>query len=319
MASGDFLDLQTQLAQLAGHADPANLDGDLNLCKQVINEALLEVYRPVDREGNVLPPPEWARRTITLQFRAPQAVTLGVTNGSRVVTGYVFPADFTGSLVKIGTNYYRYAGLDGADHTLVEPVMEATGSTTATLYHACQPIAQDVSEVLGGVEWQGHGLLSPMTDRETEIGYRSNIWGDYHPSFGAGYYGGKVGILSGTAYPTGDPMFYRIETDALLEGADVLRRFCVVPIPEGLVNIAFRASIVPTELVNNSDRPKIVADLVTRCLLPIAREKWGALYKKYTGTNLNFLVREADKARAILGGVARPQRRTSGQCRPGLR
>lgn len=318
MASGDFLDLQTNLAILAGRATAADLDEDLALCKQVINEALLEIYRPVDPDGRTIIP-EWARRTITLQFRAPAAATLGITTGSRVVTGYAFPTDFIGSLVKIGINFYRYAGQSGSDYMLVEPVQEATGSTTATLCHVCQPIAADVSEVLGGVEWQGHGLLSPMTDREVEVGYRSNIWGDYHPTFGAGYYASSSSILSGTAYPSGDPMFYRIETDALLEGVAVLRRFCIVPLPQTVVNIVFRASVLPVELSANTDRPKVVGDLVTRCLLPIAREKWAGIYKKYTGKNLEYLMREGAKARAVLAGMARPQRRTSGICRPGIR
>ena len=96
MASGDFLDLQNNLAILAGRASASELDEDLALCKQVINEALLEVYRPLDRDGaSVIP--EWSRRTVTLQFRAPLEITLSVTLGSRIVTGYSFPTSTTGS------------------------------------------------------------------------------------------------------------------------------------------------------------------------------------------------------------------------------
>lgn len=406
MASGDFLDLQTNMAILAGRATAADLDEDLALCKQVINEAQLEVYRPVDGRA-----PEWARRTVGLQFRAPLAISINLTQGSRTVTGYEFPTDTLGSVIQVGSNYYRYAGnsgttgtvlvsgagttivnavyvptvytsgvattytapngctiirvlgssftwkirgpdltiyyqvenlsegdspvdvayelvtgvadaptvTDAQGYSLVEPATEATGSYSAILHHCCQPIPTDVSEVVGGIEWQGHGLLSPMTDRETDLGYRSNTRGDYHPDFGAGYYAGFGLRTSGTGHPTGDPRFYYLESDALLDGATVTRRLCIVPMPTQVATIVFRAQVFPTELSADSDRPKIVGDLVTRCLLPIAREKWGVLYKKYTGKNQQFLVREADKARSILTLSARPQKRFSGVARPGLR
>ncbi len=406
MATGDFLYLQNQLAILAGRSSAADLDEDLDLCKQVINEALMEVYRPVD--GRI---PEWARRTVAFQFRAPEAVTLTLTQGSRTVTGYAFPDDFVGSVIQVGSNFYRYAGNAGAtsavlvagagtttvngvyvptaytsgvattytaangstivrsysssftwvikdpsavaqyqvenlefgespvdvayelvngaafaptvtdsvSYSLVEPFGEATGVYSATLWHVCQPIPSDVSEVLGAPEWLGHGPLSPMTDRETELYYRSNIRGDYHPSAGMGYYGATYGGLTGTAYPSGDPIFYRLETDALMEGAAVTRRFCIIPMPQVVATVSFRANVFPVELVDDADRPKIVGDLVTRCLLPIAREKWGILYKKYTGANQRFLISEADKARAILTLSDKPQKRFSGVARPGLR
>ncbi len=204
-------------------------------------------------------------------------------------------------------------------YSLVEPVIEATGPQTVTLYHVCTPIPVDVSEVLGAPEWLGHGALSPMTDRETELYYRSNIRGDYRPEYGMGYYGAIYAGLTGSAYPVGDPIFYRLETDALTEGANVQRRFCIIPMPQAVTVVSFRAQVFPAELVEDTDRPKIVGDLVTRCLLPIAREKWGVLYKKYTGTNQQYLIREADKARQILTLSAKPQSRFSGTARPTLR
>lgn len=404
MASGDFLDLQTNLAILAGRSTAADLDEDLALCKQCINEALLEVYRPVDGRY-----PEWARRTVTLRYRASATISVGVTEGSRVITGYAFPSDTIGSLVQIGSKFYRYAGstsggstvvvsgagtasvngtywptgtlngrviyylngevdagnpalwfsgtewfigllgseiymttgddapweetwtptivgpgdspaptvTQGPDYYLVEPFNETTGSYTATLHHVSQPLPADVAEVVGGVEWMGHGFLSPMTDRETDVGYRSATMGDYRPDYGAGFYGLYSRGLRGTAFPQGDLLFYYVETDALTEGATVLRRMNIVPIPREAAVVSFRANVVPVELSADADRPKIVADLVTRCLLPIAREIWGITYKKYTGDNQDALIRQADKAREILTGMAKPQKRFSGVARPG--
>lgn len=406
MASGDFLDLQTNLAILAGRATAAELDEDLSLCKQVINEALLEVYRPVDDSGATVVP-EWARRTVTLRYRAPEAISIGVTTGSRIVTGYEFPDDCVGSLVQIGSKFYRYAGKSQTDipylivsgagmesangyywpmgefdgesafylngdtsgpfvrnvsgiywelnigeieayvtagnnppwdetwvlsegtgpapsvsrynysHYLVEPFNESTGSYTATLHHVSQPLPADVAKPVGGVEWMGHGLLQPMTDRETDVGYRSISRPDYYPDYGAGFWGSYSRGTRGTAFPSGDLLFYYVETDALMEGAAVLRRMVVVPIPVEAALVSFRAEVIPPELSADTDRPKIVADLVTRCLLPIAREKWGITYKKYTGNNTDALIREANKARAILVGMAKPQKRFSGRARPG--
>lgn len=402
MASGDFLDLQTNLAILAGRATAAELDEDLALCKQCINEALLEVYRPIDGRY-----PEWARRTITLRYRAPLAINVGVTEGSRVVTGYAFPNDAIGSLVQIGSQFYRYAGSTTSDdvpniivsgagnsavngtyfpigeingeaafylngdtdsyvikysgtewsigiggsedynttgnnppwdetwvagdspapaptviqtpytYYLVEPLNATTGTYYATLHHISQPLPADVAEVVGGVEWQGHGFLQPMTDRETDIGFRSVYMNDYRPDYGAGFwsYYGRGG--SGTAYPQGDLLFYYVESDALTENADALRRMVIVPMPVEAAIVSFRANILPAELVADADRPRIVADLVTRCLLPIAREAWGITYKKYTGENQQALIRQADKAREILSGLARPQKRNSGRARAG--
>ena len=158
-----------------------------------------------------------------------------------------------------------------------------------------------------------------MTDRETELYYRSNIRGDYKPDWGLGYYGATFAGLTGTSYPQGDPIFYRLESDTLLDGAEITRRFCIIPMPQQLATISFRAQVFPVELVADADRPKIVGDLVTRCLLPIARAKWGTVYKKYTGMNQKYLEMEADKARMILTNSAKPQKRFSGSARPGMR
>jgi hypothetical protein len=92
-----------------------------------------------------------------------------------------------------------------------------------------------------------------------------------------------------------------------------------VPFPGEAVNIAMRVNILPPELVDDEDRPRIVGDLVTRCLLPIAREKWGVTYKKFTGGNQGYLIREGKTARAILANLAKPQKRSSGGTRLSIR
>ncbi|WP_043588076.1 hypothetical protein [Geminisphaera colitermitum] len=313
MSAGDFLDLQTQLAVLAGRATAADLDEDLDLCKQVINEALLEIYRPVDGRA-----PEWARRSVPCRFRQPQTITIQLSEGETVVTGHDFTADCTGSIIAIGQHFYTYAGKDTANvHHLLQPAMEATGTHTATLHHNAFPLPPDVSEILGAPEVFGWGPLSPMTDRETEIYYRSIQRGDFHPYPGTANH--IRADFGGNAYPSGTPLFYRVETDALLEGAPALRRLIILPLPAQTTIVTARAQVFPKKLVNDTDRPRILGDLIDQILLPIAREKWGVTYKKYTGQNQQGLIREANKAREIISASARPQKRFSGIARPGLR
>ena len=308
MAEGDFLDLQNNLAVLAGRATAADLDEDLSLCKQVINDALLECYRPID--GRV---PEWARKRITLFFAAPASITLAVTQGSRVVTGYAFPASCVGSVVAIGSRFYTYAGKSGASYMLVEPALEVTGSYAATLHHNSQPMGVTIARVLGSPDRMGFGPLSPMTDMETELRYRSNIVSDFSPTPGAGYYGTQQAVYGGTSYPLGDPLYYRIESEQLLDGADITHRFITLPLSHVAFNVSLRAEVYPVRLSSDSDRPLLVGDLVQSVLLPIAREKWAVVYKKYTGQNVQGLVKEGDRAREILARAGVNRSRTSGQ------
>lgn len=308
MAAGDFLDLQNNLAQLAGRASASDLDEDLNLCKQVINEAQLECYRPVDGRW-----PEWARRRQAIYFPGPVNATLGVTQGSRVVTGHAFPASTVGSVVAIGSNFYTYAGQSGSDHLLVEPVMEPTGSYAATMHNNVQVLDVQVALILGAPDRMGFGPLSPMTDLETELKYRSNIGGDFQPRPSAGYYGLESARYGGSAYPVGDPLYYRVESEQLVDGAAIAHRFVTLPLSPVPFNVSYRAQIFPKLLTADTDRPLLVADLVTTILLPIAREKWGVTYKKYSGENKDFLVKEGDRAREILSRACTAQSRSSGQ------
>jgi len=308
MADGDFLDLQNNLAVLAGRASAADLDEDLSLCKQVINEAQTECYRPVDGRA-----PEWARTRRTLQFRGPTNIAIGLTQGTTAVTGYAFPTNTVGSVVAIGTNFYTYAGTVGAVHHLVEPALETTGTYQAVLWHNSHPLAASTAKIMGAPDRQGWGPLSPMTDGESELRYRSRMWDDYRPSAGTGYTGQAVTAGGGSSYPMGDPTMYRVEIEQLLDGAAAVARFMLLPLPMQACNVSIRAEVFPVRLVNNADRPVLLADRVLDILLPIAREKWGITYKKYTGQNAEGLIREANKAREILSQSRSLQSRGSGQ------
>jgi hypothetical protein len=314
MAAGDFADLQLYLARDSGRPTAADLDDDLSHCKSVINQAYLGCYAIQMPDGSTVFPP-WARESFGLFYRAPVAATLGVTQGSKVVTGHVFNADQVGSTVQIGSNTYTYAGLSGSDETLVDPVLEATGTYSATIYHESQPIDAKMVRIIGLPERKGYGLLSPMTNRETEINHRSNHAGDFYPTRGSGYYESIDGTFGGVNFSSGPPLFFRFESGSLLSGAVVKERLCLYPAPDRATVVRFDANVIPTELSADADRPRLKGDLVTRIMLPIARFEWASTYKKYSGTSttLTALKRAADQARSMLATFSQTQTRGSGR------
>ena len=166
---------------------------------------------------------------------------------------------------------------------------------------------------MGAPDRQGWGPLSPMTDGESELRYRSRMWDDYRPAAGSGYTGQSVTAGGGSSYPMGEPTMYRVEIEQLLDGAAVSARFVLLPLPMQACNVSVRAEVFPVRLVNNTDRPLILADRVLDILLPIARENWGITYKKYTGKDPDGLIRAANRAREILGQSRSLQSRGSGQ------
>lgn len=310
MAAGDFLDIQNQLAKLAGRPTAADLDDDLDLCKQVINEAYLECYLMPDGTR-----PPWARLPIALQYRAPVGATLGVTLGSKVITGYAFTTDQVGSTVAIGTNRYRYAGLNGSSHEFLEPVTETTGNYAATVYHDQQPMGASQVDIIGKPELKNSGLLAPMSNRETETMYRSNHRGDFHPAAGAGYYGAGNGSYFGMNFESGKPLYFRVESGSMRLGAAIQERLCIYPAPAQIETVTFDANIVPTELSGDADRPLLKGDLVTRILLPIARAEWASIYKKFAAepATLQKLQENGMKARSLLRTLSATQHRFSGR------
>ena len=304
MASGDFADLQLQLAYMSGRTAVAGLDaGDLALAKQCVNEAYLDCYM---NPGGARP--GWALQNLGLQFRATITTNLGVTQGSTTVTGYTFNTDQVGSTVKIGNNYYTYAGLSGASEKLVEPCLEATATYSVTIYHNSYPLAAAVIEVEADPVVVGWGILSPMNSRGEQTRWQQILYGDFTPHAGGGAYMTGGYWPGGLNYPTGTPLYYRIENGPLVGGNAIKCLFIVEPMPTALTSVQFSAWVAPTELSADADVPVLPAALSTRILLPLCRERWALIYKKYTGDNQEALVREASVARTILNSMSGGQR-----------
>jgi hypothetical protein len=313
MAAGDFADLQLHLARLAGRPTAADLDDDLELAKQVINEVYLECYAPID---GVRPP--WARRPFGFFFSAPTTQTITVTKGSKVFTGYAPSATTAGSLVKVGSNYYTYAGQNGANHEFVEPVIEATGSTSATFYHNSLPMDARIVQVLGNPELFGFGPLSPIADDNELLLHRASFSGDFEPAPGSGGYqsSGLTWGWGGASYEVGFPRHFRADARPFFANSAYAVRFVVYPLPDRDCTGNFMAWFIPARLSANADVPRLPADLTLEVLLPIARYEWAATYKKYAGENIDLLREKAAKARVQLRNLTLVQANQPVRIRP---
>ena len=324
MATGDFGWLQQQLAAMAGRNAVAELDNNPNiptdslLAAQCVNEAYLDCYYPQPWSGNPSPRrPAWAKQQFSLTLQAPVAITVGVTQGSTAVTGAFTNAQI-GSTVLIGTNYYTYAGVDTTGTMrFVEQVVNPSGSYGAMLYNSATPLATSISEVEYDPILLNYGVLFPMASRGEQYRWKSILYGDFSPRPGGGSMAGGSVWPGGINYPVGTPEFYRIEngpniTQPNPTGATptppIQALFIVEPMPDRQYLVQLEGWIIPVELVNSSDRPIMPGDLCSRVLLPLCREKWATVYKKYTGQNLQGLIHSADGARSILDRIGGAQR-----------
>lgn len=303
MAAGDFADLQLNLARLSGFDTAAELARDLYLAKQCINEVYLECYAPND--DGVRPP--WAVLSKGIQFAAPVTTTIGVTQGSTTFTGYSPSATKIGSIVQIGSNFYTYAGSTGGSQKFVEPVLESTGSLSATFFHNSYPLDASIVQVLKAPELIGVGPLSPFLDRHEMLAYRACFRGDFVPEAGGGYDPSPSWSWSGTTYNSGQPEFYLATGATLLTDAAYACRFVVYPLPDRLCDVFLQAHYLPTSLDADADVPRMPAAKVIEILLPLVREKWALEYHRYTGENIDRLVNAANRARRHLQDFATEQ------------
>jgi len=403
MATGDFAWLKLQLANMVGLSTVAQLDDAGTFAGQIINEALLDCYQNPSGAR-----PGFAQQLFGIQLGAPLTGTITVTQGSRIISGYSFPANRIGSTVQVGQSYYTYAGQNAASqYTFVEPVAETSGSYSFTIWHNSYPLDLNIGEVQGAPINLSWGPLSPMNSRAEDYRWRALVYGDFMPPPGGWWGLGQLYWPGGINYPVGVPMFYRIENGPLsgvttnngpaegviqsgtvslspgdvdvdvtfgtaysspptVEGdieiptggyvidsnpvsasitttgftsefaaaipdtgytfawrsqgetevvtsmavATPRSLFIVEPMPTAITTIQFTGWLLPAEMVDDDDVPQMPGDLVTRVLLPLCREKWAMLYKKYTGSDRNYagIRQSADNARAILQRMSMGQR-----------
>ncbi|HEX2100091.1 MAG TPA: hypothetical protein VHF69_05490, partial [Candidatus Synoicihabitans sp.] len=124
MATKTFEQLKLALASLWGfEAVEDLLAQDVADIESYINAAYFDCFAPVDGSR-----PNYSERYFSKILKAPVVATIGLTQGSTVVTGHEFDGDFAGSFVKIGDSYLRYSGS-----------VTTSGDTPVTTYHLLQP------------------------------------------------------------------------------------------------------------------------------------------------------------------------------------
>lgn len=308
MAIGDFGWLKLQLAFMAGRNTVSELDNNPNvpsdslLAGQCVNEAYLDCYSPSPGGKR----PGWALQEGGCQFVGTVTGSTTVTQGLTTIGALAgVTSVMIGSVINIGAGFYVLASLTST----VEPIAEATGSQAFTLYHNSYVLPANIIELEYGPLVLGWGLLRPMNGRVEEVKWRQITYGDFwSPTpFGVGQMT-SINWPGGVSNPTGTPIFYYINNAVLSPTAAIANRMVIWPLPLQLTTVQFSGWVMPTEMTADADLPILPANLITRCLLPIAREKWSACYKKYTGENQQLLSKQADAAREILWNSSPGQR-----------
>jgi hypothetical protein len=153
-------------------------------------------------------------------------------------------------------------------------------------------------------ELVGEGPLSPMTGPEAEIRARSIFSWDFMSPAGRG--------LNFPHYKEGEPekgrpIWYYVDNRDMGADSKVIPRLYLYPVPDKEYTVELYANIVPPELSQDTDEPRIPSDLVWDILYPIAQGKLLA-DPRYNGDNKEFIARMADEARKRLRQMVTPQK-----------
>lgn len=312
--------LRTALGSMIGFPTITDLPDDEQVAiDTILNAAYLECY--AERGGKR---PRWIEQHVSDIVKAPVAATLGLTNGSKTVTGFSFETKYAGSFVKIGDAFYRYGGSTGGTHSLVQPWAGDTGSQSATIYYNAFALPGTVIEICEMPSILGVGPLTPLPFPESELSLRSAPAFDFEPrSARAPFAYSRPRFNPSVITDVGDPMYYHIDQASTGATFATGSRFCLYPIPSAVATIEFRADVVPSEMTTGADVPMFpnagTVDVAGAVLLPIAYDLLlkHPLGRRYTGANGQAIMAGANAARVQLETTfARVQRRVMKQVRP---
>jgi hypothetical protein len=303
-----FVQLQTAIASMLGYEATTDLMAqDLIDVKTCINQAYVECYQPV---RGVMQ--EWARKNASGMFRTPASASLGLTEGSTVVTeedSFEFEAAYIGSFVSIGGKYFKYAGEDSSgDHHLTAPWPGSTGTETAIVYYNAYSLPWNVIGVIGNPETSDNQLLSAISPSDGENYMRFMSLYDFHNE--SGQYSHNT-LSINMNFDTGTPKYYHIESASVHPDFAVGTRIHVWPVPETQISFSLMADVVPIDLDIDGDIPKLPGYLVDQALLPLAYNNvvnHASLSRRYTGLFVPGIKEQAAVARRFLDETSRPQR-----------
>jgi hypothetical protein len=241
-------------------------------------------------------------------FATPDYSTL-TASGVTVWLNGIPTAASAGSFIRWNASGPAGVPFSTGAYQFVEPVAEPTGSYSALFYHNSHVLPAADIELQFGPLVLGWGLLRPMNGRVEAVKWRQITYGDFwSPTpFGVGQMT-SINWPGGVSQPTGTPIFYYIDNSAMQPAAPTTCRLVIWPLPTQLTTVQYEGWIMPVELSADGDLPIMPANLITRCLLPLCRERWVMNYKKYTGGNQQMIIANADKARAVLWNSSPGQR-----------
>jgi hypothetical protein len=306
---------RTSLGSMIGFPEFTDLPDDEQAeIDTIINAAYLECY--AERGGRL---PKWIEQYWSDIAKAPAAATLGLTNGSKTVTGFVFEAKYAGSFVKIGDKYYRFGGVSGGDtpvYSLVQPWDGVTGNHAATIYYNSIVMPGTVIEVCEAPSLLGVGPLTPIPNPETELALRAPPSFDFVPRAGrAPFAYSRPRFNPGVFVDVGDPIHYHIDEASTGVAFATASKFMLYPIPGAVATVDARVCIVPTPLEGESAVPvfpNATVDVAGSIMMPIAFDLLlkHPLGRRYSGNNAQLIMRNAEDKREQLRTVfSRVQRR----------
>jgi len=309
-----FSDLRNALAGALGfdeYSDLTSRDGlDVDT---IVNAAYLDCY--ASRDGRR---PAWAIKYWSDIVLAPEAATLGLTNGSTAVTGHTFTAKYLGSFVQIGAAFYRI----GSTTTLTQPWSGVTGSYSATVYSNAVALPGSGVTIRERPSLLGIGPLLPLPFPEDEVSLRSSPAFDFYPKAGRGPVAhSRPRFDPSLITDVGDPRYYHVDSAATGSTFATGSRLHLYPLPGAAFTIEARLNVLPVPLAAADDEPVLPhddVDIAGAILEPLMFERLlkHPLGRRYAGNNVSAIFAAGNDARAQLNTFRSVQPSGPKQFRP---
>lgn len=150
----------------------------------------------------------------------------------------------------------------------------------------------------------GEGPLSPMTGPEAEIRARSIFSSDFMAPSGRGL---NFPNYKENEPEKGRPIWYYIDNRDMGADSKVIPRMYLYPVPDKQYSVELYANIVPADLENDTDEPRLPSDMVWDILYPMAQAKL-LTDPRYNGDNKELIIRSAEEAKKRLRNMTTPQK-----------
>ncbi len=264
-----------------------------------LNRALQEIYS--------LHPRLWiATDPRAEQVRAPLAVTLDVTNGSKTIANLTSASWMTGCTIVISGDAAQNMLIKtaGVSLTLLKPYQGPNGATVAaTVYQDVVQPGADVEQVLAPVMAEGYGELRPVAHERDRLKADTG-------NFSTTDHGRDTSTLYPLAHsdrPVRMPDAYLCERQFDSTEGSVVSRLRFSALPDRAFVLSFRVKLIGgmAGVTTLSDTRELVPfNLVDSVLLPIVRFRFSS-WPHFTG-DAAALKADYEGALAMLGNLNPP-------------